>query len=73
MSKLVLDALSSWVESQPLQKVWTFLDDKGEIFDSYTYQVNHISTEANFLLERSVFQVTKPSLMYLYLYQNIGT
>jgi hypothetical protein len=50
MSKLVLDALSNWVELQPLQKVWTFLDDKGEICDSYTYQVNCISTEVSFLL-----------------------
>jgi hypothetical protein len=44
MSTLVLEALSHWVESQPLQKVWTFLDDKGEINDSYTYQVNYISS-----------------------------
>jgi hypothetical protein len=38
--KLVLEALSEWVASQPSQKVWTFLDDKGEVSDSFTYQVS---------------------------------
>jgi hypothetical protein len=37
--KLVLDALGEWAASQPNQNVWTFLDDKGEFSDSYTYQV----------------------------------
>lgn len=39
MSKLVLEVLSEWVISQPDKKVWTFLDDKGEISDCYSYQV----------------------------------
>ena len=36
--KLVLSALEDWARIQPTQKVWTFLDDKGEIADSFTYR-----------------------------------
>jgi acyl-CoA synthetase (AMP-forming)/AMP-acid ligase II len=39
MCDLVLDILSKWVESQPMdKKAWSFLDDKGEVSDSYTYK-----------------------------------
>ena len=40
MSKLLLEALSEQAAEQPNKKVWTFLDDKGEINDSYTYKVS---------------------------------
>lgn len=39
MSQLLLEALTEQAASQPNEKVWTFLDDKGEICDSYTYRV----------------------------------
>jgi len=35
---LVLEALAEWSGSQPSQRVWTFLDDKGEVSDGYTYR-----------------------------------
>lgn len=50
---LVLDALSQWAQEQPNQKVWTFLDDKGEISDSFTYkELDKASTSlANYLVQ----------------------
>lgn len=36
--KLVLEALSDWSTSQPTSRVWTFLDDKGDVNDSYSYR-----------------------------------
>lgn len=36
----VLEALQRWVATHPEKPCWTFLDDKGEAVDSYTYQVS---------------------------------
>ena len=40
--RLVLDALKEWVSSSPNKKVWTFLNDKADPVDDYTYQVTVI-------------------------------
>lgn len=42
MSKPLLQVLNEQVTLQPNEKVWTFLDDRGEISDSYTYKVRII-------------------------------
>lgn len=35
----ILDALAKNAQDQPNQAVWTFLNDHGDVSDSYTYQV----------------------------------
>lgn len=35
----VLQRLTRWVEEQPDKKVWTFLDDRGDFVEDYSYQV----------------------------------
>lgn len=36
----VLERLSQWAVEQPDKKVWTFLDDKGEFVEDYSYKVS---------------------------------
>jgi hypothetical protein len=35
----VLQRLTRWVDEQPDKKVWTFLDDRGDFVEDYSYQV----------------------------------
>lgn len=48
----VLDLLAAWAELTPDKKCWTFLNDKGEITDQYTYkELDRITTSlASYLL-----------------------
>lgn len=39
-TEALLQRLSHWVDEQPDKKIWTFLDDKGEPSDDYTYKVH---------------------------------
>lgn len=41
--KTVLEALASWSSVQPDKPCWTFLSDKAEPMDSFTYMVNTLS------------------------------
>ena len=34
-----LEALEKWSSETPNKNVWTFLNDKGDITESYTYKV----------------------------------
>jgi acyl-CoA synthetase (AMP-forming)/AMP-acid ligase II len=36
----LLQRLSHWANETPDRRVWTFLNDKGEPVESYTYKVN---------------------------------
>lgn len=50
MSKLsfqsILERLHQWSNEQPDRKAWTFLNDKGEISDEYTYKQLEVATNA---------------------------
>jgi acyl-CoA synthetase (AMP-forming)/AMP-acid ligase II len=35
----LLDKLNQWANETPDRKAWTFLNDKGDLADSYTYKV----------------------------------
>eukprot|EP01033_Poteriospumella_lacustris_P019791 gene19791-gene20260 len=41
----VLQRLTRWVEEQPDKKVWTFLDDRGEFVEDYSYQELQAATD----------------------------
>jgi hypothetical protein len=51
----VLDKLSMFASTLPATKnVWTFLDDQGEICDSYTYMVSQKASTINCLSNNRV-------------------
>jgi hypothetical protein len=37
----ILERLHQWSVEQPHRKAWTFLTDKGDIAEAYTYQVGN--------------------------------
>lgn len=37
----ILARLGRWVVEQPDKMVWSFLDDRGDIIDDYTYKVRY--------------------------------
>ena len=65
----VLDSLLKWCEIQPTKNVWVFLNDKNEIVDSYTYQVNYILTL--FFVHLILKTIDIYNLIYKYTISNI--
>ena len=39
MYPTIIESLKTWATSQPNKKVWTFLGDREEVVDSFTYKV----------------------------------
>lgn len=37
----VLERLTRWTQEQPDKKVWTFLDDRGDFVEDYSYAVSY--------------------------------